>query len=188
MPTPFSSAHCVVKNLPANAEDITDTGSIPGLGRSPGGGHGNPLQYSCLENPMDRGAWWATVHRVAKSQTQVKWLSTHAPTVIKFFSHSDQQPWGWSRKTFMRLLPLSPLLPSHYPALLYLTFLMSEHISTHLLWTFTLDVSSAWFALSLTPHPVNPKLSNYMSSLQNCPLSLVMGLLHFLPISFLVKF
>ena len=72
MPTPFSSALCVVKNLPANAEDITDTGSIPGLGRSPGGGHGNPLQYSCLENPMDRGAWWATVHRVAKSQTQVK--------------------------------------------------------------------------------------------------------------------
>ena len=46
-----------------------DASSIPGLGRSLGGGHGNPLQYSCLENPMDRGAWWATVHRVAKSQT-----------------------------------------------------------------------------------------------------------------------
>ena len=48
-----------------------DTGSIPGLGRSPGRGHGNPLQYSCLENPMDRGAWRATVHRVAKSQTRL---------------------------------------------------------------------------------------------------------------------
>ena len=49
-----------VKNLPPNAEDVKDAGSIPGWGRSPGGGHGNPLQYSCLENPMDRGAWWAT--------------------------------------------------------------------------------------------------------------------------------
>ena len=47
--------------------DIRDVGSIPGLGRSTGGGHGNPLQYSCLENPMDRGTWWAAVHRVARS-------------------------------------------------------------------------------------------------------------------------
>ena len=54
----------VVKNPPTNAEDL---GSIPGLGRSPGGGNGNPLQYSCLENPMDRGAWQATVHGVTKS-------------------------------------------------------------------------------------------------------------------------
>ena len=61
----------MVKNLPANAGDIRDMGSIPGLGRFPGIGNGNPLQYSCLENPMDRGAWWATVHRVAKSQTQL---------------------------------------------------------------------------------------------------------------------
>ena len=51
----------MVKNPPANAEDIRDLGLIPGSGRSPGGGHGNPLQYSCLENAMDRGAWWATV-------------------------------------------------------------------------------------------------------------------------------
>ena len=56
-----------VKNLPANAEDLRDAGSIPGSGRSPGGGHGNPLQYSCLENPMDRGAWWNTVHRVTRA-------------------------------------------------------------------------------------------------------------------------
>ena len=53
-------------------------GSIPGLGRSPGGGHSNPLQYSCQEDPMDRGAWWAMVHRVAKGWIQLKWLSTHA--------------------------------------------------------------------------------------------------------------
>jgi len=59
----------VVKNLPANAGDIREVGSIPGSGRSPGEGHGNPLQYSCLENPMDRGAWQATVHRAAKSRT-----------------------------------------------------------------------------------------------------------------------
>ena len=59
----------VIKDLPANAGNIRNTGSIPRLGRSPGGGHGNPLSYSCLENPMDRGAWQATVHEVTKSQT-----------------------------------------------------------------------------------------------------------------------
>ena len=59
----------MVKNPPTNAGDIKDTGSIPGLGRSLGGGHGNPLQYSCLENPMDRGAWQGTVREVAKSWT-----------------------------------------------------------------------------------------------------------------------
>ena len=57
-----SQAVIVVKNPPANAGDPGDVGSIPGLRRSPGEGHGNPLQCSCLENPMDRGAWWATVH------------------------------------------------------------------------------------------------------------------------------
>jgi len=61
----------VVKNLPANAGDTGDESSIPGLGRSPGGGHGHPLQYSCLENPVDRGAWWATVHGISQSQIQL---------------------------------------------------------------------------------------------------------------------
>ena len=56
----------LVKNLPANAVDARDMGLIPGLGRSPGEGNGKPLQYSCLENPMNEGAWWATVHGVAK--------------------------------------------------------------------------------------------------------------------------
>ena len=62
----------IVKNPPASAGDTRDKGSIPGSERSPGEGHGNPLQYSCLENPMDRGAWRATVHRGAKSRTRLK--------------------------------------------------------------------------------------------------------------------
>ena len=80
-----SQVALVVKNQPANTGDIRDMGSIPGPGRSSEGVHGNLLQYSCLENPMDRGAWQATVHRVAKSQTQLKQLSSHA------CSHSRMQ-------------------------------------------------------------------------------------------------
>ena len=68
----------VVKNSPANPGDTRDAGSIPRLGKSPGGGNGNALQYSCPENPMDRAAWWATVHQVAKSQTGLKRLNTHS--------------------------------------------------------------------------------------------------------------
>ena len=68
----------MVKNPLANVGDIRDTGLIPGLGRSPGEGHGNLLQRSCLENPVDRRAWRATVHRVAKSGTQLRQLSKHA--------------------------------------------------------------------------------------------------------------
>ena len=64
----------MAKNLPANTGDIRDVGSIPGSGRFPGGGHGNPPQYSCLENSMDRGAWWATVHGAAQSRTRLKQL------------------------------------------------------------------------------------------------------------------
>ena len=64
-----SQVALVVRNLPANAGDIRDTGLIPALGRSPESEHGNPLQYSCLENPMDSGAWWATDHVIAKSRT-----------------------------------------------------------------------------------------------------------------------
>ena len=71
----------VVKNLPATAGNLRDKGLIPGLGRSPGGGHGNPLQYSCLENPMDRGAWWAAVHGGHKQQHTTDQLSTPPHTV-----------------------------------------------------------------------------------------------------------
>ena len=82
----------MVKDLPDNAGDVRDMGSIPGSGRSLGGGHGNQLQYSCLENPMDRGAWWATVHRVAKNQTR--------PTLVrKLF---------WKRFLLQEVLPDEP--------------------------------------------------------------------------------
>ena len=67
-----SQAALGVKNPPANAGDIRDVGLIPGWERCPGGSHGNPLQYSCLENLMDRGTWWAAVHGSAKSRTQMK--------------------------------------------------------------------------------------------------------------------
>ena len=73
--TTASQVAIVVKNLPANAGDIRNLGSTPGFGRSPGGWHCNPLPYFCLENPMDRGAWRARVHRVAKSPTWLKQLS-----------------------------------------------------------------------------------------------------------------
>ena len=69
----------MVKYLPASTGDARDTGSIPGLGRSPGVGNGNPPQYSCLENSVDRGAWWATVHGVTKSRT---WLNINADIII----------------------------------------------------------------------------------------------------------
>ena len=72
-----SEVALVVKNLPADAGDTGDVDSTSGLGRSPGRGHGNPLQYSCLENSIDGGAWWATVHGVTKSWTQWKRLSPH---------------------------------------------------------------------------------------------------------------
>ena len=72
-----SQVALVVKNPPGNAGEVRHVGSISELGRSPGEGNGNPLQSSCLENHMDRGAWWATVHGVAKSQTQLKLLSMY---------------------------------------------------------------------------------------------------------------
>ena len=73
-----SQVALVVKNVPVSAEDLTDVVLIPGWGRSPGGGHGNLLQYCCLENPMDRGAWWATVHGVTRSWIQLSDLAcTH---------------------------------------------------------------------------------------------------------------
>ena len=81
----------VVKNPPASAGDIRDIGSIPGSGRSPRGGYGNPIQYSCLENPMDRGVWRAAVQRVAKSWTWLKRLSTQAD---RWFGKGQ---WGVSR-------------------------------------------------------------------------------------------
>ena len=101
-----------LKNLPINAGDVRDTGSIPGSGRSPGEEHGNPLQYSSLENLMDRGAGWATVHGVAKSQTQLKRLSMHACIVALqmlcyFLLHSKVD------QLYLHIYPLFSGFPSH---------------------------------------------------------------------------
>ena len=79
----------VVKNLPADTGDIRDTGSIFASGRSPGGGNGNPLQYSCLENPMDRRSWQAIVHRVAQSWTRLK----HKYITGKNLRSRERQRW-----------------------------------------------------------------------------------------------
>ena len=116
----------VVKNPLANARDTGDVGSIPGLGRSPGGGNDNTLQYSCLENPTDRGTWWATVSEVEKSQT---WLSmcahAHTHTVTQVISRAAFFPrtlgkkaipclfWHWKATYFLWLM--IPLPPSSKP-------------------------------------------------------------------------
>ena len=87
----------VVKSPLANAGDM---GSIPGLGRSPGEGNGHPLQYSCLENPMDRGAWQARVHRVVKSRTRLKQLRTNAGSCSTSILYLVSESWmscSWSR-------------------------------------------------------------------------------------------
>ena len=82
----------MVKIPPANAGDIKDVGSVPGSGRSPEGGNSNPLQYSCLENSMDRGTWWAIVHGVPQSQTRLS-VSVHICTYIReiLFSHKKKE-------------------------------------------------------------------------------------------------
>ena len=86
----------MVKNLPANAGDIRDAGLIPRSGRSPGGGHGNSHQYSCLENPVDRGAWWATVHGITKGWTGLKRLSVHTCQVMLMLTSGNL----WSNKSW----------------------------------------------------------------------------------------
>ena len=83
----------VVNWLPANTRDFRDAALILGSKRSPWGGHGNTLQYSCQENPMDRGAWWTIVHRIAKNRTRLKWLSMHACKVDR------EQDQGYAMQT-----------------------------------------------------------------------------------------
>ena len=97
----YTQVALVINNLPVSAGNLRDSDLIPGLGRSPGGGHGNPLQYSCLENPMDRGAWWATVHSITKSWTWLKLGCTHTHTHthphtnhVFFIPSSVDGPWG----------------------------------------------------------------------------------------------
>ena len=106
----------VVKNLPASAGDRRDVSLIPGLGRSPGGGNGNPPPYSCLENPMDRGAWQTTVHRVTKSPVSLKWLSTahHGNSIPRIF--------------FFLYLTQESLLSCSISAVTYYQTLMTSYI------------------------------------------------------------
>ena len=116
-----SQVALVVKNLPANAGDIRDAGSIPELGRSPGEGNGYPLQYSCLENPMDRGAWWATVYRVSQSHTRLKRLSTHTGHRLRVKCHKTALVFSCKQRvlrfpTFLSNLATNqiPLTPSSH--------------------------------------------------------------------------
>ena len=88
----------MVKNPPANAGDVGDLGLIPGWGRFPGGGHGNPLQYSCLENPMERGAWRAVVHRVTQSRTRLSDLARRHRLPPVGYTEDARRIWlarGW---------------------------------------------------------------------------------------------
>ena len=111
-----------VKEYTHNAQDPGDAGLIPGLGRSPGGGNGNPFQYSCLENSMDRGTWWATVHGVAQSQT---WFSTfwfssvQSLSLVQLFT----TPWTAASQTFpsitnsqslIKLMSIQSVMPSSH--------------------------------------------------------------------------
>ena len=85
-----SQVALVVMNWPGNAGDIRDQGSILGSGRSPGGGHGNPLKYSCLENPMERAAWQAMVHRVVKNWTNTCTIYDTCTSMGIFYNYSNK--------------------------------------------------------------------------------------------------
>ena len=124
-----------VKNSPANAGDVGNVGSIPGLGRSPGGGHGNSLQHSCLENPIDREAWRAMVHRVAKSWTQLKWLRMLAWTAACQASLSFT-----TSQSLLKFMSIKLVMPSK-----------------HLILSFCLQSFPAWGSYSssiLYPHSI----------------------------------
>ena len=105
----------VVKNPTASAGDVRDSGLIPGLGRSPGRGHGNPLQYSCLENPMDRGAWSDTVHEVTESDTTATKHSLAVLDIAMFI-------FAVVLLYFVFISPLVLLLPHSYPKVLFYIF------------------------------------------------------------------
>ena len=92
----------MVKNPPANAGDIRNAGSVPGLGKSPGGGHGNSLQYFCLENPMDRGPWRAIVHGVAKSWTRLSNQHSH------FQNYGEFKVLLWVLVLYINLIRVQP--------------------------------------------------------------------------------
>ena len=106
-----SQVELVVKNPSANAEVTGDIGSIPGLGMFPGGGPGNPLQYSCRGNSMDRGVWRAAVHRVAKSRTQLS-ACTHTQWILKYDAQHTVFGCNFTTKQICELEKVTSLLPS----------------------------------------------------------------------------
>ena len=101
----------MVKNLPASARDTGDPGSIPGSGRSPGGGHGNPLQDSCLENPMDRGAWQAAVHGVIESDTAEQLSKQVFNIEVEQTQKLFKPDWGF--KSLFSKVPVPSLMLEH---------------------------------------------------------------------------
>ena len=144
----------MVKNPPANAGDLRDVGSIPGSGRSPGRGHDNLLQYSYLENLMDRRAWWATIHKVTKSQTQLRWLCTHTHFCLTFVVLPI-----WKDSILFLLFPLIPCLISwtsytltyllHIPYTFFYFYSWSFQISSFLLSTQNLSIFIVYLAVHL---------------------------------------
>ena len=158
----------MAKNLPANTGDAGDSGSIPALGRSPGGRNGNPLQYSCLGNPMDRGAWWTTVHGVRKSQTQLsKHACTHThththigfclpvlwfPTLVAQWNHLESFKKSWI---------LAPLF--HPPFYLFLSLFLSLY-----------HLSVALCLLAIYLYASFIYLSTYLLSIITCHQTMVM--------------
>ena len=148
-----SQVALVVKSLPASEGNLRDMGSALGSGRSPGGAHGNPLWYSCLENPMDKGAWWATVCGVAKSQTQLKQLSMHTQPQIETGTLEEE---GGTDVKHPNTHEYPPLVPPDW--LSHLTFHIKQpvltvffiwHATFRLLWS--CSTCSAWKPFSPFP-------------------------------------
>ena len=134
----------MVKNPPAIAGDMRDVSSIPRLGRSPGGGHDNSLQYSCLGNPMDRGAWWAEVHRVAKSCTPQKGLGTCTRVL------------GWTQ----RLLGFSPASSKCSQASLRMSFVLVLHTASRTAFPCLFSFHSCPTALAIPPPTVSQRVGS----------------------------
>ena len=134
----------MVKNPPAIAGDMRDVSSIPRLGRSPGGGHDNSLQYSCLGNPMDRGAWWAEVHRVAKSCTPQKRLGTRTCVL------------GWTQ----RLLGFSPASSKCSQASLRMSFVLVLHTASRTAFPCLFSFHGCPTALAIPPPTVSQRVGS----------------------------